>query len=914
MPSLDAKISPGNPTKQGSPRLVVAIIIIAAALALLFIRSFTESQVLFSNDGPLGINMAKANSIPEGFNGVWQDLNWLGAWGGSALPTITYSILWLLKPIAFAKFYAPFCLLFLGLSVWLFFRQLRFAPVVCVLGGLAAALNMDFFSYACWGLGTLPLCVAANFLALAAIVSRGPIWLRLPLAGFGVGMGIMEGFDNGAIFSLCVASFVVVQTIIEADKPSLKHALGGAAKVIVVALCAGFLAAQALTTLTGTQIKGIVGTKQDKETRAQNWAFATQVSFPKIETLRLFIPGLFGYGMPAMYGRADEAYGGANYWGSVGQDQQWENYFRAPAASRDPSKAPLRATLRFSGAGPYAGVLVVLVAAFAVAQAFRQRDNLYSPADQKFIKFWAALALICLLLAFGRYAPFYQLLYSLPYFSTIRVPYKWLHPFSLGLVILFGYGLQGLFQRFVARPETSSNGMKEQLAAWWAKAATFDKKWTLAMLAFFGASLAGWLVYGSSRNELERHLQEVFFPAELAKTIAAFSLHDVGVYVFLLALAIALIALILSGWFGGAHARWAGIALGALLVVDLGRANLPWIVHYDYQKKYATNPVIDLLREKPYEHRVTHSVPFALPSQMPRELAQHVQHFKSFIYYQDWLQNLFPFYNVQSIDIIQMPRAPEDIVAFQRALAGSPRRLWELTNTRYLVDWAGFVEPLNNVLDPVEKRFRVQTYFALHQENADSPITIRTNTTGPLALIEFTGALPRAKLYSHWRVEPDLENTLKQLASTNFNPMQSVFVADAIQPPSTNGTNAEPGTVGYKAYAPKRIQLEADARQPSVLLLNDRFDPQWQVFVDGKPEKLLRCNFTMRGVQLAPGKHSVEFRFAPSNTSFYISLAAVALALAMCGLLAISTRNPATAESNAPMEKSATPVPARKTK
>ena len=741
--------------RPGTREFLWAALLLAVVLAALFIRSFQPEQVLFANDGPLGINMAKANAIPEGFSGVWQDLNWLGGWGGSALTSISYLIIWLLKPIAFGKFYAPLCLFILGSSVWLFFRQLGFAPMVCLLGGLAAALNMDFFSYACWGLGTLPLCVASNFLALAAIAGRGPLWARLPLAGFGVGMGIMEGFDNGAIFSLCVAAFVVVRTVVVADKPSFKHAATGVGKVIIVALCAGFLAAQAITTLTGTQIKGIVGTKQDKETRAQNWAFATQGSFPQIETLRIIIPGLFGYGMPAMYGQADESYGGANYWGSVGQDQQWEDYLRGPAASRDRSKAPVRATPRFSGAGPYAGVLVVLVAAFALVQAFRRRDNLYSRADQNLIKFWAALAIVSLLLAFGRYAPFYQLLYSLPYFSTIRMPYKWLHPFSLSLVILFGYGLQGMFQRFVVRSETSSKGITEQLAAWWAKAPAFDKKWTLATLAFFGASVAGWLIYGSSRNELERHLQEVLFPAELAKSIAAFSLRDFCFYLFFLAAAIGVVTLMISGWFGGARAKWAGIALGALLVVDLGRANLPWIVHYDYQKKYALNPVVDLLREKPYEHRVTHSVPFALPSQMPPEMVDYISRFRTFIYYQDWLQNLFPFYNVQSIDIIQMPRAPEDVVAFQRALAGSPRRLWELTNTRYLVDWAGFVEPLNNVLDPVARRFRVQTYFALHQDDAQSPITIRTNTTGPLALIEFTGALPRAKLYSSWRVEPD---------------------------------------------------------------------------------------------------------------------------------------------------------------
>jgi len=39
------------------------------------------------------------------------------------------------------------------------------------------------------------------------------------------------------------------------------------------------------------------------------------------------------------------------------------------------------------------------------------------------------------------------------------------------------------------------------------------------------------------------------------------------------------------------------------LVVDLARRHLPWIIT-GIPEKYASNPVIDLFREKPYTHRV----------------------------------------------------------------------------------------------------------------------------------------------------------------------------------------------------------------------------------------------------------------------------------------------------------------------
>ncbi len=55
----------------------------------------------------------------------------------------------------------------------------------------------------------------------------------------------------------------------------------------------------------------------------------------------------------------------------------------------------------------------------------------------------------------------------------------------------------------------------------------------------------------------------------------------------------------------------------------------------------------------------------------------------------------------------------------------------------------------------------------------------------------------------------------------------------------------------------------------------------------GKPEKLLRCNYLMRGVSPQPGTHTVEFRFAPPVNTFYVSLAALEITLALCGFLAV---------------------------
>jgi hypothetical protein len=159
---------------------------------------------------------------------------------------------------------------------------------------------------------------------------------------------------------------------------------------------------------------------------------------------------------------------------------------------------------------------------------------------------------------------------------------------------------------------------------------------------------------------------------------------------------------------------------------------------------------------------------------------------------------------------------------------------------------------------------------------------------GGCALFEFTGALPRAKLYSNWQVNTNDEATLKTLASTNFDPWQTVLVSMPM--PVSAATNQNAGSVEFKNYAPKDIVFRAQVDAPAVLLLNDKFDPHWRVLVDGKPAELLRCNFIMRGVYLSPGQHTVEFDFSLPNKPLYITLASIAVGLGLAGYLLISAK------------------------
>ena len=92
---------------------------------------------------------------------------------------------------------------------------------------------------------------------------------------------------------------------------------------------------------------------------------------------------------------------------------------------------------------------------------------------------------------------------------------------------------------------------------------------------------------------------------------------------------------------------------------------------------------------------------------------------------------------------------------------------------------------------------------------------------GQLGIVEFIGALPRASLIPTWQIDTNDAETLQILGSPNFDPHQTVLVADSIPASPPPGPSAGTGTVSITDYAPKRVVLAADINSPTVPLMTD---------------------------------------------------------------------------------------------
>ena len=90
----------------------------------------------------------------------------------------------------------------------------------------------------------------------------------------------------------------------------------------------------------------------------------------------------------------------------------------------------------------------------------------------------------------------------------MRNTIKFLHPMHFAIIVLCGYGVEGMIR--LARQETEGS-------------ATLIKKWVMGFAIAAGACLLFSLVMGASKGLLAQHIAGRGFTPETAATMAAFS-------------------------------------------------------------------------------------------------------------------------------------------------------------------------------------------------------------------------------------------------------------------------------------------------------------------------------------------------------------------------------------------------------
>jgi hypothetical protein len=154
----------------------------------------------------------------------------------------------------------------------------------------------------------------------------------------------------------------------------------------------------------------------------------------------------------------------------------------------------------------------------------------------------------------------------------------------------------------------------------------------------------------------------------------------------------------------------------------------------------------------------------------------------------------------------------------------------------------------------------------------DSAISSAYQQAGPSWLFESTEAVPAVMWYGKVEWVPPGGNALELLFATRPGDHAVLEPADVPErergllqalsaPPTPSAPEAVPGKV--LALTDNGVDTDVDAPADGLVVSNESWYPGWEARVDGRPARVFRVNYLLRGVLVGVGHHRIEWRFRP---------------------------------------------------
>jgi hypothetical protein len=128
---------------------------------------------------------------------------------------------------------------------------------------------------------------------------------------------------------------------------------------------------------------------------------------------------------------------------------------------------------------------------------------------------------------------------------------------------------------------------------------------------------------------------------------------------------------------------------------------------------------------------------------------------------------------------------------------------------------------------------------------------------------------PRASVISDWRVLDGSNQAfpnpaLDAVTAFGFDSGTEVILEQdpGVGPPRPSGRT---GTAMYQWLGPQSARVTTDAASSSVVLIRNSYDPNWHATVDGHAAPLLRADYLLQAVPVAPGHHTIDLSYDDPN-------------------------------------------------
>lgn len=588
-------------------------------------------------------------------------------------------------------------------------------------------------------------------------------------------------------------------------------------RIITASVLAGIvallIAANSLFSGYASSIKDVAAIEESAQ---QKWEFSTQWSWPPEESIAFVAPGYTGW-------RSGEPDG--PYWGRMGRSADWKTHRQG--------------FMNFKLENTYIGFIPVLLALLAIKTLFpiQKSSSLDKKNERAEIVFWGVATLITLLLSFGKFFPLYRVIYMLPIVNSIRNPNKFLQIFQLCLGILTAFGLNELIHVFKCE-------QNQKMGKWF---------WfVVALTGWFGL----WMVMRIASSSDVAALAAQGW-GKMAEVIATNKTRAIVHAFVMLLLFTGVWWCIMRTSLGSKYKK----LLAVLLVVACAGDAFFLSSHYikTMPKSWIEpNAVTSSIEENLDEGRI------ALVQQDG--------------FYNIWLTYLFPYQNIPSFNFTQMPRMAPAYKAFLEAFQRNPIRLWQLSGVTALLIPTQVYDQIQSQPGGADLLTPLMG-FDVHPAGMDNNFIVTPaglSQKGSQTLTKFDPKQSgRFHLIGATKRFVSDEAALAWMADANYAPFERVAVTSE-DAPNLDHVGIE-GTVQVKSYAPATVVFETGADVPTILRCADRFDEDWEAYVDNKPVPVLKIDYLMTGIPLPAGKHLVELMYRPSTFLLVLQIVGYAL-------------------------------------
>jgi len=175
-------------------------------------------------------------------------------------------------------------------------------------------------------------------------------------------------------------------------------------------------------------------------------------------------------------------------------------------------------------------------------------------------------------------------------------------------------------------------------------------------------------------------------------------------------------------------------------------------------------------------------------------------------------------------------------------------------------------------------------YVVTPQPMQPAPAWLRQVFAGSGYVYENLLALPRVTVLGRYRVVTPAKAILDSVKNGSSESSEVTFLE---QDPKLGLGPVRGARAEITSYRLNDVTIEVETPGPALVRLADLWYPDWTATVDGRPTAVLRADYLLRAVAVPAGRHRVMFRFRSPALARGLTISVVCLVVTL-GLLGLS--------------------------